>query len=413
MSEGSVDVLIIGGGMVGLAIANQLLERSPGRSIVIVDKEPSLGRHSSGRNSGVLHAGLYYKPGTLKAQVCISGGRRLRAWCEQRGLPVNACGKVIVPQSRALDHQLDVLAERGRVNGATVEFWDANQLKRKVPEARTSSGRALWSPATAVVKPALILHRLQEELQERGVRIVTGCKHWEVDPSRRKLLLMDGSSLTYGHLINCSGLQADRVAHKFDIGLNYRLLPFKGLYWQLKKDCGIQVSTNLYPVPDLDVPFLGVHFTPSADPNPIVSIGPTATLAMGRENYRGLEALEPIGTASNVLTLANQYIRNKGGFRRYVHEQAFLAFPPLLLNAAQELIPSVRADHIELSQKVGIRAQLFNSDTGKLEDDFLCLPGPDSTHVLNAISPAFTASFALADVILNRTSLLETAEVEV
>jgi (S)-2-hydroxyglutarate dehydrogenase len=142
MSEGSVDVLVIGGGMVGLAIANQLLERSPGRSIVIVDKEPSLGRHSSGRNSGVLHAGLYYKPGTLKAQVCISGGRRLRAWCEQRGLPVNACGKVIVPQSRALDHQLDVLAERGRVNGATVEFWDANQLKRKVPEARTSSGRA-------------------------------------------------------------------------------------------------------------------------------------------------------------------------------------------------------------------------------------------------------------------------------
>ena len=134
---------------------------------------------------------------------------------------------------------------------------------------------------------------------------------------------------------------------------------------------------------------------------------------MGRENYRGLEALEPIGTASNVLTLANQYIRNKGGFRRYVHEQAFLAFPPLLLNAAQELIPSVRADHIELSHKVGIRAQLFNSDTGKLEDDFLCLPGPDSTHVLNAISPAFTASFALADVILNRTSLLETAEVEV
>lgn len=412
MTPGSTDVLIIGGGMVGLAIAHQLLERSPGRCIVVIDKEPTLGRHSSGRNSGVLHAGLYYKPGTLKARVCVSGSRRLRAWCEQRGLPINACGKVIVPPRPGLDHQLDVLAERGRANGATVEFWDAEQLKRKLPVARTSSGRALWSPATAVVKPALILQRLQQELQERGVHILTGCQHWDVDPSRRSLRLLDGTSLTYGHLINCSGLQADRVAHRFDVGLNYRLLPFKGLYWQLKKNCGIQVPTNLYPVPDLDIPFLGVHFTPSADPEPVVSIGPTATLAMGRENYRGLEGLEPAMTASNVLTLANQYIRNKGGFRRYVHEQAFLALPPLLLKAAQELIPSVRADDIEPSQKVGIRSQLFDRDTGKLHDDFLCLPGPDSTHVLNAISPAFTASFALADEILDRTSLLEVKEVE-
>jgi len=412
MTTSSADVLIIGGGMVGLAIAHQLLERSPGRSIVVVDKEPSLGRHSSGRNSGVLHAGLYYKPGTLKARVCVSGSRRLRAWCEQRGLPINACGKVIVPPRPGLDHQRDVLAQRGRANGATVEFWDAEQLKRKLPVARTSSGRALWSPATAVVKPALILQRLQLELQERGVLILTGCQHWDVDPSRRKLRLQDGTSLTYGHLINCSGLQADRVAHRFEVGLNFRLLPFKGLYWQLKKNCGIHVPTNLYPVPDLDIPFLGVHFTPSADPEPVVSIGPTATLAMGRENYRGLEGLEPAMTASNVLTLANQYIRNQGGFRRYVHEQAFLALPPLLLRAAQELIPFVRSEDIEPSQKVGIRSQLFDRDTGKLHDDFLCLPGPDSTHVLNAISPAFTASFALADVILDRTPLLEVQEAQ-
>jgi len=398
--------------MVGLAIAHQLLERSPGRIIVVVDKEPALGRHSSGRNSGVLHAGLYYKPGTLKARVCVSGSRRLRAWCEQRDLPINACGKVIVPPRQELDSQLDVLAERGRANGATVELWDAEQLKRKLPVARTSSGRALWSPATAVVKPGLILQRLQQELQERGVHILTGCKHWDVDPYRRSLQLPDGATLSYGHLINCSGLQADRVAHRFDVGLNYRLLPFKGLYWQLKKDCRIKVSTNLYPVPDLEIPFLGVHFTPSADPEPVVSIGPTATLALGRENYRGLEGLEPAMMASNVLTLANQYIRNNGGFRRYMHEQALLALPPLLLNAARELIPSVRAADIEPSQKVGIRSQLFDRDTGKLHDDFLCLQGQDSTHVLNAISPAFTASFALADEILDRTSLLEVKEVQ-
>ncbi len=409
MSAGSADVLIVGGGMVGLAIAHQLLERSPGRSIVVLDKETSLGQHSSGRNSGVLHAGLYYKPGSLKAQVCVSGSRRLRAWCETRGLPINPCGKVIVPQRIELDHQLDVLAERGRANGATVEFWDTEQLKRKIPLARTSSGRALWSPATAVVKPILILQRLESELKERGVRIITGSQDWHADSSTRRIQLADGTALSYEHLINCSGLQADRVAHRFGVGLNYSLLPFKGLYWQLRKSCSLNVTTNLYPVPDLDIPFLGVHFTPSADADPVVSIGPTATLAMGRENYRGLEGLEPVMMVRNVATLAGQYIRNRGGFRRYVHEQAFLAFPPLLLKAAKELIPSIRAEDIEPSQKVGIRSQLFDRDTGKLHDDFLCLPGPSSTHVLNAISPAFTASFALADVILERTSLVDVA----
>ena len=188
----------------------------------------------------------------------------------------------------------------------------------------------------------------------------------------------------------------------FGVGTQYTLLPFKGLYWQLKASCPFQPRTNLYPVPDLNVPFLGVHFTPSADETPIVSIGPTATPAFGRENYRGLTAIEPLMAASNAGILATQYLTNRGGFRRYVHEQAFLALPPLLIRAAQELIPAVRPEHIELSQKVGIRSQLFNRDTERLEDDFLCLHGPSSTHIMNAISPAFTASFALADVIIDQ-----------
>ena len=405
MSSQPCDVLIVGGGMVGLCIAHQLLERGITTSITVLDKETSLGRHSSGRNSGVLHAGLYYKPGTLKAQVCVAGARRLRAWVEQRGLPLNPCGKVIVPPRADLDPQLDVLAERGRANGATVELWDARQLHELIPEARTASGRALWSPNTAVVKPIKVVEQLQRELQQRGVRFVQSQPGWSAKPQKQQLVLSDGTTLSYGHLFNCAGLQADRVAHLFGVGRNYSLLPFKGLYWQLKPDCPIQPRTNLYPVPDLAVPFLGVHFTPSADTTPVVSIGPTATPAWGRENYRGLEALEPAMAAANLAVLARQYLANRGGFRRYVHEQAFLALPPLLLRAAQQLIPSVRAEHLELSQKVGIRSQLFNHNTLGLEDDFLCLPGPASTHVLNAISPAFTASFALADLILDQAVL--------
>jgi L-2-hydroxyglutarate oxidase LhgO len=405
MSSHPSDVLIVGGGMVGLCIAHQLLERGVTTSITVLDKEPSLGRHSSGRNSGVLHAGLYYKPGTLKAQVCVAGARRLRAWVEERNLPLNPCGKVIVPPRADLDPQLDVLAERGRANGATVELWDARQLQELIPEARTASGRALWSPNTAVVKPIKVVDQLQRELQQRGVRFVQNQPGWSAKPQQQKLILCEGTTLSYGHLFNCAGLQADRVAHQFGVGRHYSLLPFKGLYWQLKPDCPIQPRANLYPVPDLAVPFLGVHFTPNADPTPLVSIGPTATPAWGRENYRGLQALEPAMAAANLAVLVRQYLANRGGFRRYVHEQAFLALPPLLLRAAQQLIPAVRAEHLELSQKVGIRSQLFNHTTQRLEDDFLCLPGPASTHVLNAISPAFTASFALADLILDQALL--------
>jgi len=404
MTHQTSDVVIVGGGMVGLCIAHQLLERGISHNITVLDKEPELGRHSSGRNSGVLHAGLYYKPGSLKAQVCVAGSRRLRAWVEERHLPLNPCGKVIVPPRADLDPQLDLLAERGRANGAVVEFWDTQQLQELIPEARSASGRALWSPNTAVVKPIKVVKRLRQELGERGVRFLQDQPHWKALPDQQTLALSDGTRLQYGHLFNCAGLQADRVAHQFGVGGHYSLLPFKGLYWQLKPGCPIQPRTNLYPVPDLNVPFLGVHFTPSADATPLVSIGPTATPAWGRENYRGLQAVEPAMAATNLAVLARQYLANQGGFRRYVHEQAFLALPPLLLRAAQELIPAVRAEHIELSQKVGIRSQLFNHRTQRLEDDFLCLPGSSSTHVLNAISPAFTASFALADLILDQAA---------
>ncbi|WP_413744842.1 NAD(P)/FAD-dependent oxidoreductase [Synechococcus sp. MIT S9451] len=405
MTSFNCDILIVGGGMVGLSLAYQVLGRGISKNIIVLDKEDKFGVHSSGRNSGVLHAGLYYKPGTLKARVCVDGAKRLREWVEERNLPLNACGKVIVPQRIDLDSQLEVLAERGKSNGATVEFWDEHQLHQCIPEARTASGRALWSPNTAVVKPISVVNSLQSELIEKGVRFLSGCRNWFASPEQCKLTLADGSTISYGHLINSAGLQADRVAHLFGVGLQYTLLPFKGLYWKLKPESPIQPRCNLYPVPDLNVPFLGVHFTPNTEATPTISIGPTATPAWGRENYRGLQAIEPLMAASNLSILARQYLANRGGFRRYVHEQAFLSLPPLLLNAAQQLIPEIKSEYFSLSDKVGIRSQLFNRDGQRLEDDFLCLDGPHSTHVLNAISPAFTASFALADLILDQSSL--------
>ena len=308
-----------------------------------------------------------------------------------------------MPTRQDLDSQLDVLAERGKANGAVVEYFGKSQLEKKAPQARSATNRALWSPNTAVVKPITVVKRLQHELKQRGVSFIMSTVKWTVEPEYQKVILDSGEKISYRHLFNSAGLQADRVARYFGTGLDYTILPFKGLYWQLKKNCPIQPTCNLYPVPDLNVPFLGVHFTPSADSIPLVSIGPTATPAFGRENYRGFHAMEIGATLENIALLARQYLADRGSFRRYVHEQAFLALPPLLLRSAQQLIPSIRAEHLELSHKVGIRSQLFNRKTQRLEDDFICLQATNSTHILNAISPAFTASFALADLILDES----------
>ena len=406
MNKSHTDIAILGGGMVGLALARQLREKHPDLSITVVEKEPEIGRHSSGRNSGVLHAGIYYPPGTLKAQVCVQGARRLRAWCEAEGLPVLACGKVIAPQAPELDGQLGLLLERGKANGAEVELIDQTEFQRLVPDGRTASGRALWSPGTCVVKPKLVLQRLEQRLRERGITFALGTRVAQVQPAARTLTLQgrsgSGHTLSYGHLFNATGLQADRVAQAFGLAERCTLLPFKGLYWQLDPRAPFRFTTNLYPVPDLNVPFLGVHVTPS--PDGTISLGPTAIPAWGRENYRGFEGVEPWMAAQFLGDLASQWWRNAGGFRRYAREQALHGFKPLFLRAAQGLVPGLLAEHLIPSEKVGIRAQLYDRRSGTLVQDFRLERGEASTHVLNAISPAFTASFALADLILDQSS---------
>ena len=401
------DIAILGAGMVGLALAHQLRERDPDLSITVIEKEAVIGCHSSGRNSGVLHAGIYYPPGTLKAQVCVQGARRLRAWCEAEGLPVLACGKVIAPQLAELDGQLDLLVERARANGAEVELMDQAAFQRRVPDGRTASGRALWSPGTCVVKPSLVLQRLEQRLRQKGVVFELATRVAQVQPSARTLTLQGQSEsahvLSYAHLFNATGLQADRVAQAFGLAEQCTLLPFKGLYWQLHPRAPFQFTTNLYPVPDLNVPFLGVHVTPS--PDGTVSLGPTAIPAWGRENYRGMEGVEPLMATRFLGDLASQWWRNAGGFRRYAREQALHGFKPLFLRAAQALVPALRAEHLIPSEKVGIRAQLYDRRSGTLVQDFRLEQGDASTHVLNAISPAFTASFALADLILDQSLL--------
>ena len=404
MSKMQFDVIIIGGGIVGLSIAYLISEKNKSLNLLIIDKEKEIGLHSSGRNSGVLHAGIYYKPETLKAKVSVEGAKLLKEWCREESLPLLTCGKVISPQLIELDPQLDLLLERGRKNGAKVDLIDSKDFYKLVPDGRTSSGRALWSPNTCVVKPYLVLQRLKKILEDRGVKFSLNSNIISCSNKKKSITLRTGNLCeikSYGHLFNCSGLQADRIAKLFNLAKDLSILPFKGIYWSLREDAPFNFKTNLYPVPNLSVPFLGVHVTPS--PSGEVTLGPTAIPAFGRENYRGISNFEPLMSIDFISVLISQFILNKSGFRQYATDQALQGFKPIFLNSAKLLVPKIESKHLELSSKVGIRAQLFNKKEKKLVDDFYVETTSSSTHVLNAISPAFTASFALAEVIIDKS----------
>ena len=403
MKEHKFDIVIIGGGCVALFLAHQLVEKYSSLKIAIIEKEATLGKHSSGRNSGVLHAGIYYKPYTQKAKVCVQGSKRLKEWCYRQNINVKECGKLVVPQEERLDKQIDILAERAASNGAEVEIINELKLQQLFPGSTTATNRALWSPYTSVVNPKDVIDVLHKDLCMKGVKFFLNETNWEVSPQEQLISLTKGQQLRYGHIFNCAGLFADKVANKFLIGKDYSLIPFKGIYWEFKTEEVIHVPCNLYPVPDLELPFLGVHITPSASSHKIAYVGPTATPALGRENYEGLEKLDIPLSINNFLLLAEQYVKDKGKFRMYTKEQLLLFFKPIMLRELKKLVPDINGASIVKSTKVGIRSQLFNKKTKQLEDDFICISKAASTHILNAISPAFTSSFEFADLIINHS----------
>ena len=401
----NTEILIIGSGMVGMSLAYQLKKKSLAKKITIIEKENSIGMHSSGRNSGVIHAGIYYKPNSIKANVCIEGAKMLKSWVKDNELKINNCGKVITPQDIELDSQLDLLYKRGKENGVDISFINEKVLLEKVPCGRTSSGRALWSPNTSVVNPKQILYKLEKILIDIGVKIIKNQKIKFIDPIDKKVFLKDKNHICYEYFFNCAGSQSINIAKKFNIAEDYLSIPFKGIYWDLKAKSYLNIKTNLYPVPDVNLPFLGVHFTPPCGDNNFVTIGPTANLAFGSENYKGLNSIEVFKTFRNVSILIKQFMNNSNGFRKYIYEQLPLAFEPFMLDSARKLVPNLKKEHIKISNKVGIRAQLYDKKNNKLVDDFLCINHKSSTHILNAISPAFTASFAFADLIIKNSDL--------
>lgn len=383
------DILIVGGGIIGLTLARELVQSGHER-ILVIDKEPELGRHASGRNSGVLHAGIYYAPGSLRAVSCLEGNRLMKAYCRQRKLPLLETGKVIVARNQKELATLDELYERARANGTPVEMIDEKCLAEIEPAARTVE-KALYSPETAIVDPKAVLASLQEELVASGkVEIATCCTFCGL--LEDSVALTNSGAIRFDRLINAAGAWCDSVARPFGAGQNYRLIPFKGLYHRLREGSKCQVNGNIYPVPDIRNPFLGVHFSRSASGG--VYLGPTAIPALGRENYGlirgiGLEAVRILADDAQLL------LRNRK-FRSIALTEPRKYLPALFRRDAARLVKRLKRSDVESADKVGIRAQLVDWQSKELVMDFVVETTGNALHVLNPISPAFTSSMYLA-----------------
>lgn len=396
---GAYDYVVIGAGIVGITIARELKFRNPALRIAILEKESAPGKHSSGRNSGVLHSGIYYPPDTLKAKVCSQGAREMADYCQNNGLPLAQLGKILIPTREADLPQLMLLEQRAQANQIQVERLDAQALKTIEPEANSKFGRALWVPSTIVGDAKKVVAKLTQDVDALGIELRCGVHIQAVDVKTRAVRLSDGNNLSYGHVINAAGLHADTIAHQFSAGQHYVLLPFKGIYWKLDPAAHYQIRHLIYPVPDLRVPFLGVHTTTAIDGT--VYLGPTAVPAFGRENYMGLQDVSFSEGARIIAALTKQFVGGQDGFRRLVWQEGARYIKPCFVEAARAILPRLQAKHLLPCDKVGIRAQMLNRSTGRLVTDFVVERGVDSTHVLNAISPAWTSAFPFARFVVD------------
>lgn len=402
----SPDYLIVGAGIIGLTFARALKTSRPHASVVVLEKDSYVGAHASGRNSGIVHAGIYYAPGSLKARLCVEGARKLKAYCREHKLPLAESGKVILPTMPGDDERLLELHRRAQANGVETEVIDDATLTKLEPEAAPVE-RSLFCPATAAIEPMAVLDRLLEDLGELGVVVTFGVEVTSVDALKKEVRLSTGGSLSYGMLVNAAGSFADKLAHQMRVGLHLSLIPFRGEYFEVPPSAALTLRRQVYPVPVPELPFLGVHMTVACSGK--IYVGPSAKPALGREHYRGTEGVDWVELPANLWSQAGMFAFDRSGFRRHALVEVRRMRLVNFLGEAQRLVPRLKFEHLRPSKKRGIRAQLYDAQKRALEMDFVVLDGPSSLHVLNAVSPGFTASFAFADYLVSRLSGPETS----
>ena len=389
------DFAIIGGGIVGLATGAALGRRYPFARILLVEKEAGFAQHQTGRNSGVIHSGIYYKPGSLKAEMATAGNQSLRAFCYEYGVPFEVCGKLIVATRPDELPQLDALFDRALKNRVPAMRLLPEEVKEVEPHV--SCIAAIRVPTTGIVDYRQVCHALVHEIQQQGGELKVGTEVLEIVTTPLGYLLETSwGSLETRFLINCAGLQSDRVARLGGMAPKAMIVPFRGEYFELKPERRHLVRHLIYPVPNPSFPFLGVHFTRAMDGG--IHAGPNAVLSMKREGYRKSDFswrdLSEVMTYPGFWRLSARYYRE--GMQEMYRSWSKAAFTRDL----QQLVPEVQADDLIPSQN-GVRAQALLRD-GTMVDDFLLLEGKNSLHVCNAPSPAATASLEIAKRIASK-----------
>lgn len=387
------DCVVIGGGIVGLSVAWTLLEKRPGIRIAVLEKEDDWARHQTGRNSGVMHSGIYYKPGSLKAKLCREGNRRLVEFCERYGIQYESCGKVIVATMASELHLMENLYQRAIANGLAAKKLSASEVKEIEPHVSCLAG--VQVPSTGIVDYVGVCRKLAELIQVQGgeLRLGTKVRAFRVDGSVG-VLETSKDTLTARWVINCAGLHSDRVAKLAGAEPKARIVPFRGEYYELKPERRSLVRNLIYPVPDPNFPFLGVHFTRMIDGS--VHAGPNAVLSLKREGYHRTsfdwqDFIDTV-TYAGFWRLAAKHARS--GLEEMHRSFSKSAF----VHSLQKLIPEIREEDLVPGQ-AGVRAQALRPDGG-LVDDFLIVHSPSAIHVCNAPSPAATASLEIARVIV-------------
>jgi L-2-hydroxyglutarate oxidase LhgO len=387
--------MVVGGGIVGLSIARELKRRHPKASVALVEKEPECGLHASGRNSGVIHAGFYYTADSLKAKFTRDGNRWLTDYCAEKKIPVNKCGKLVVARDASELPQLDELLRRGKANGVTLQSITAAEARAIEPRVK-SFERAIFSPSTSTADPTQVVQAVRADAIADGIAIHQATAYLGRTNGR---VTTSKGDFEVGYLVNAAGLYADRVARDFGFSEDYRILPFKGIYLYSEEPAGA-LRTNVYPVPDLRNPFLGVHFTVLVDGR--AKIGPTAIPAFWREQYKGLGNFKFSEFVEIIFRDLGLMFFSGFDFKRLAVEETMKYFRARLVSLASSLLEVVKLQVYRHWGKPGIRAQLLNIRTKKLEMDFVIQGDAKSLHVLNAVSPAWTCAFPFAKYVCDQ-----------
>ncbi|WP_405178895.1 L-2-hydroxyglutarate oxidase [Nocardia sp. NBC_01377] len=389
------DYCVIGGGIIGVATARTLLRRHPGASLVLMEKATSLAAHQTGHNSGVIHSGIYYEPGSLKARLCVRGAQWTKDYAVARGIPFDVCGKLLVATDADEHRGMLALYERSVTNGVEVELLDTAELTRREP--RVSGVGALFVPGTGIIDYTRVTTALAAEVTADGGEIVLGAQITALSESDDSVTASGpGGSWRARTLVVCAGLQADRMAALAGLRTDFRIVPFRGEYYRLPARRADLVRTLIYPVPDPNLPFLGVHLSPTIDGE--LTVGPNAVLGLSREGYR--KGSVDLRDAREALGFPGLRKLARAHFRTGARELRNSLFKRGYLAECRKYCPELTMADL-LPREAGIRAQAVLPD-GTLVHDFLIERTPRSVHVLNAPSPAATSAMPIAEYVVDR-----------